>query len=370
MVHTYAASTDPDDNPHTHIHSHQGADGRALGRSPPGRARMREVHRLRGGGGEARAAGACMVYDASVGSLLVVRRRDAEVDVLNLAILPFVGGGAGGGALGAEGEDEAEDEEAEVAAAAAGKASAARQFSNHVPLEAASRADLERLKKGYGAVLSRPAPSGAAASGPQQLAALKQDVIEQVIIPLRALQTRMVVRADEVSVLYEKARAAAQALHDRLEALRAEQRRVQARVARAEEVLAVEQEIAADTAERLEWVRGVITPREDRRFQEVQLAEARLRSLEERLKAVERWAEGLKENRAEGSGGGGNGEEEAAAARRRAMAESEEARRRLAQEAQELAAEVALLERAMLVDDEERGEGGLVMLDLGAMRIR
>ena len=302
----------------------------------------------------------------------MVRRRDGEVDVLNLAILPFVGGGVGGGSgtLGAEEEedDDAEDEGAGAAAASINKASAkARQFSNHVPLEAASRADLERLKKGYEAVLSRPAPG--AASGPQQLAALKQEVIEQVIIPLRALQTRMVVRADEVSVLYEKARAAAQALHDRLEGLRAEQKRVQARVEEAERVLALEQEVAADTAGRLEWVRGVITPREDRRFQEVQLAEARLRSLEERLRAVERWAEGLKEN-----GAGGSGEEEAAAAARRcAMAESEEARRRLAREAEELAQEVALLERAMVVEDDEEGGdgGGLGMLeDFGAMRIR
>lgn len=330
---------------------------------------MREVHRLVVGGREARAAGACMVYDASVGSLLVVRRRDGEVDVLNLAILPFVGSGASG-ALGAEEENDAEDEEA-AAVASNNKASAkARQFSNHVPLEAASRADLERLKKGYETVLSRPAPG--AASGPQQLAALKQEVIEQVIIPLRALQTRMVVRADEVSVLYEKARAAAQALHDRLDSLRGEQRRVQARVEEAELVLALEQEVAADTAGRLEWVRGVITPREDRRFQEVQLAEARLRSLEERLRVVERWAEGLKEN-----GAGGSAEDDAAAAaRRRAMAESEEARRRLAREVEELTQEVALLERAMLVEDDEEGggaegDGGLGMLeDFGAMRIR
>lgn len=331
---------------------------------------MREVHRLVGGAGgrgrEARAVGACMVYDASVGSLLVVRRRDGEVDVLNLAILPFVGGGGGSGAPGME---EEEEEDAEDEGAGAAPASNKRQFSNHVPLDAASRADLERLKKGYEAVLSRPAPG--AASGPQQLAALKQEVIEQVIIPLRALQTRMVVRADEVSVLYEKARAAAQALHDRLEGLRAEQKRVQARVEEAERVLALEQEMAADTAGRLEWVRGVITPREDRRFQEVQLAEARLRSLEERLRAVERWAEGLKEN-----GAGGSGKEEeaaAAAARRRAMAESEEARRRLAREAEELAQEVALLERAMVVEEDEEGGdgGGLGMLeDFGAMRIR
>ncbi len=337
---------------------------------------MREVHRLQGGGKEARAAGACMVYDASVGSLLVVRRRDAEVDVLNLAILPFVGGG--GAQLGVGVEEEAEDEEEQEgagtgtgAAAASQRAMAAtaRQFSNHVPLEAASGMDLEKLKKGYEAVLSRPSLAAGSGSNPQQLASLKQAVIEQVVIPLRALQTRMVVRADEVNVLYEKARDAAQSLHERLEALRAEQRRVQERVEAAEQQLALDQEVAALTAQDLEWVRGVITPREDRRFQEVQLAEARLRSLEERLKAVERWAQGLKENGAGGAAGAGKEEEEEA--RRQALAASEAERRRLAQAAEELAQEVELLERALVVDDGENGCGDEALgLDFGAMRLR
>ena len=80
-------------------------------------------------GGDARVAGACTVYDAAVGSLLVLRRRDGEVDVLNLAILPFVGGGGGGG-HGQLGE----------AGAGMGRTGGQQgQFSNYVSFEAASQ---------------------------------------------------------------------------------------------------------------------------------------------------------------------------------------------------------------------------------------
>ena len=90
-------------------------------------AHLQEVHRLRGVGREGsggdtdvRAAGGCIVYNASVGSLLVIRRRDKEVDVLNLAILPFMDGWT---------EEEASSSDKRGAG----------DFSNYVSFEAASK---------------------------------------------------------------------------------------------------------------------------------------------------------------------------------------------------------------------------------------
>jgi len=352
-------------------------DGGMLGRRPPGKTRMREVHRIgagRGGGGKA-SAGACMVYNASVGSLLMVRRRDAEVEMLNLAILPFM----------VDEEEEGEEEEEEESEQGRGeggegdrRTSTQQQqqqksrtnkdgrFSNFVPFETACQPDMERLRRGYERFLqATPGPSGS------ELAQLKQDLIQEVVIPLRALQTRMVVRADEVAVLFERAHAAAKALDSRLGEQRAACGRLQNRVADAEDQLGKDELVTQMAAQQLHWVRTVITPQENRKFQEVQLAEARLRNLDERLGAVEEWARIQAKEQEEARGGGAEGGEKS---RRAVEREHEEARRRLAREVEELMKDVAHLEGALSLDEEdvleERGGGGALLLgELETLRI-
>ena len=343
-------------------------DGGLLGRRPPGKTRLREVHRIgagRGGGGKA-SAGACMVYNASVGSLLMVRRRDAEVEMLNLAILPFMVDEEEEG----EEEEEEEGEQGRGEDGTSGRRTSTQQqqqkskmnkdgrFSNFVPFETACQPDMERLRRGYERFLqATPGPSGS------ELAQLKQDLIQEVVIPLRALQTRMVVRADEVAVLFERAHAAAKALNSRLEEQRAACGRLQSRVADAEDQLEKDELVAQMAAQQLHWVRTVITPQENRKFQEVQLAEARLRNLDERLGAVEEWARVQAKEQEEARGMGAEGGEKS---KRAVEREHEEARRRLAREVEELMKDVTHLEGALSLDEEdvleERGGGGALLL--------
>jgi len=347
-------------------------NGGRLGRRLPGKTRMVEVHRIgtgrAGGGGIKASAGICMVYNASVGSLLIVRRRDAEVEMLNLAILPFM--------VDEEEKGEEEEQGWEQEGAADRRSSTQQQgrsmaskdgrFSNFVSFETACLPDMERLRRGYDRFLQAVAcPSGS------DLAQLKQDLIQEVVIPLRALQTRMVVRADEVAVLFERAHAAAKALDNHLVELRAAYGRLQTRVADAENQLEKDELVAQMAAEQLHWVRTVITPQENRKFQEVRLAEARLRNLDERLGAVEEWArvQAKEEEDAGGRGveGGGNN-------RRAIEREFEEARRRLTREVEELIKDVAHMEGALSLDEGyflgEQGGGRAPLLgELETLRI-
>ncbi len=348
-------------------------DGGLLGRRPPGKTRMVEVHRIgtgrTAGGGTKASAGVCMVYNASVGSLLMVRRRDAEVEMLNLAILPFM--------VDEEEEEEEEEEQGWRQQGAADRnismqqqdrsmASKDGRFSNFVSFEMACQPDMERLRRGYERFLqATPCPNGS------DLTQLKQDLIQEVVIPLRALQTRMVVRADEVAVLFERAHTAAKALDSRLVEQRAAYGRLQNRVADAENQLEKDELVAQMAAQQLHWVRTVITPQENRRFQEVQLAEARLRNLDERLGAAEEWA---RIQAKEEEDIGGRGAEGGGKGRRAIEREFEEARRRLAREVEELMKDVAHMEGALSLDEEdvleEQGSGRVPLLgELETLRI-
>eukprot|EP00624_Nannochloropsis_granulata_P002859 evm.model.NODE_24622_length_62854_cov_30.334282.14 len=310
-----------------------------------------------------------MVYNASVGSLLMVRRRDAEVEMLNLAILPFM--------VDEEEEEEEEEEQGWRQQGAADRnismqqqdrsmASKDGRFSNFVSFEMACQPDMERLRRGYERFLqATPCPNGS------DLTQLKQDLIQEVVIPLRALQTRMVVRADEVAVLFERAHTAAKALDSRLVEQRAAYGRLQNRVADAENQLEKDELVAQMAAQQLHWVRTVITPQENRRFQEVQLAEARLRNLDERLGAAEEWA---RIQAKEEEDIGGRGAEGGGKGRRAIEREFEEARRRLAREVEELMKDVAHMEGALSLDEEdvleEQGSGRVPLLgELETLRI-
>lgn len=339
-----------------------GSGALAEGR-PPERARLQEVHRIGSGAnaGGRRSVGACMVYGASVGSLLLVRRRDAEVEMLNLAILPFM--------VDEEGdrpEEKDGDEQGRSVASARQELLSARgretreRFFNFVPFEAACLPDLERLRRGYERFLH--AVPGAHTN---ELVRLKQDLIQEVVIPLRALQTRMVVRSDEVAVLYERAHAVAKVLDERLEEQRAACERLLERVAGAEHQLEQDEKVARLAVEKLHWVRSVITPQEDRRFQEVQLAEARLRNLHERLESVEGWLGGQKAD---------GGDRTSICERRRRAPEQEMQRRHLISQVQDLGKDVALLESVLDMDEEDAPEearvGGSALLhDFNSLRI-
>lgn len=343
-----------------------GEQDRELGSRPPGKTRMREVYRFRGsdGGKKGMSVGACMVYNASLGSLLVVRRRDAEVETLNLAILPFM--------VDEEGEDGEEDGFLGSTSSSLSGTNATRKqqldtrFSNFVPFETACKADLQRLREGHeGLLRASPPPSG------DQIVRLKQEIIARVIIPLRALQTRMVVRGDEVAVLYERAHAAAKALDARLEGQRVAYGQLQERMEAAEKQLEQDESMARVAADHLQWVRAVITPQENRKFQEVQLAEARLKNLDQKLHSVEQWVQ------AKASAGAGEAAVAAGAGTGARDREHEEARRRLVREVEELAKDVALLESAVCLDEEDaleerRGGGGggqLLLNELDSLRI-